>query len=111
MRLYSSTPDILGNNLKVSPLPSMASRHVKHFFKFSLGFLVRKMFLKAFLYSQLLVKLFYDLENFNRKPPFFFFYLGFLSQTLTIPMSAEEQGSYLFNSSISLPPTPQILKH
>ena len=69
------------------------------------------MFLKVFLYSQLLVKLFYELKHFNRKPPFFFFYLDFLSRIFTICMSAEEQGSYLFNSSLSLPPTPQTLKH
>ena len=39
----------------------------------------------------------------------FFFYLGFLSQTLTIHWTAGEGGGYLLNSSQPLPPASQTL--
>ena len=42
---------------------------------------------------------------------FFFFYLGFLSSTFTIHRTAGEEGGYLFNSSLPLPPTSQTLRH
>ena len=41
----------------------------------------------------------------------FFFYLGFLSQTFTIHKIAGEEGGYLFNSSLPLPPASKTLKH
>ena len=40
-----------------------------------------------------------------------FFCLGFLSQTFTIERTAGEEGGYFFNSSLSLPPTSQTLRH
>ena len=42
---------------------------------------------------------------------FFFFYLGFLSQTFTIHGTAGEGGGYLFNSSLPLPPASRALRH
>ena len=40
-----------------------------------------------------------------------FFYLGFLSRTLTIYRTPGEWGGYLFNYSLPLPPVPQTLRH
>ena len=40
-----------------------------------------------------------------------FFFLGFLSQILTIHRTAGEGGGYIFNSSLPLPPTSQTLRH
>ena len=42
---------------------------------------------------------------------FFFFCLGFLSRTFTIHGTAGEEGGYLFNSSLPLPPASQTLRH
>ena len=42
---------------------------------------------------------------------FFFFYLGFLSQTFTNHRTAREGGVYFFNSSLKLPPASQTLRH
>ena len=42
---------------------------------------------------------------------FFFFYMGFLTQTFMIHRTAGEGGGYLFNSSIPLSPTSQTLRH
>ena len=39
----------------------------------------------------------------------FFFYLGFLSRTLSIYRTAGEEGGYLFNFSQPLPPASQTL--
>ena len=41
----------------------------------------------------------------------FFFYVGFLSRTFTIPNAAGEGGGYLFNSSLPLPSASQTLRH
>ena len=41
----------------------------------------------------------------------FFSYLGFLSRTFMIHRTAGEGESYLFNYSLSLPPTSQTLRH
>ena len=41
----------------------------------------------------------------------FFFYVGFLLRTFTIHRTAGEGGGYLFNSSLSLPPTSQTFRH
>ena len=41
----------------------------------------------------------------------FFFCLGFLSRTFTIHRTAGEEGGYLFNSSLPLPPVSQALRH
>ena len=41
----------------------------------------------------------------------FFLYLGFLSRTFMIHGTAGEQGGYLFNSSLPLPPASQTLRH
>ena len=40
-----------------------------------------------------------------------FFYLGFLLQTFTIHRTAGEEGGYLFNASLPLPPASQALRH
>ena len=41
----------------------------------------------------------------------FFFYLVFLSQVFLIHKRAGKQGSYLFSSSVPLPPASQTLRH
>ena len=41
----------------------------------------------------------------------FFFYLGFLLRTFTNRRNAEEGGGYFFNSSLTLPPASQTLRH
>ena len=40
-----------------------------------------------------------------------FFYLDFLSRTFTIHRAAGEEGGYLFNSSLPIPPASQTLRH
>ena len=42
---------------------------------------------------------------------YIYFYLGFLTRTLTIHRTAGERGGYLFNSSLPLPLTSQTLRH
>ena len=42
---------------------------------------------------------------------FFFFYLGFLSQTFTNHRTAGKGGGHLFSSSLPLPPASQTLRH
>ena len=41
----------------------------------------------------------------------FFFYLGYFSQKFMIHSTAEEEEGYLFNSSASLPPASQEIRH
>ena len=41
----------------------------------------------------------------------FFFYVGFLSRTLTNQRAAGEGGGHFINSSLPLPPASQTLKH
>ena len=41
----------------------------------------------------------------------YFFFLGFLSQTFMIHRATREGGGYLFNSSLSVPPASQTLRH
>ena len=45
------------------------------------------------------------------KKNYFFFYLGFLSQTFPNHRTAEEGGGHFFNSSLPLPPTSQAIGH
>ena len=42
---------------------------------------------------------------------FFFFYLGFLSQTFTNYRTAGEGGEHFINSSLPLPPASQTLTY
>ena len=42
---------------------------------------------------------------------FIYFYLGFLSRTVTIHRTAGEGGGYFFESSLPLSPASQILRH
>ena len=49
-----------------------------------------------------------DLSNITHK---FFFYLGFLSRTFMIHSTTGEEGGYLFNSSLPLPPASHTLRH
>ena len=42
---------------------------------------------------------------------YFFFYLGFLSRTITVHRTAGEGGGYSFNSSLPLPPALKTLRH
>ena len=41
----------------------------------------------------------------------FFFYLGFLSQPFANQRTVGEGGGHFFNSSLSLPPASQTLRH
>ena len=52
-------------------------------------------------------------NNFSGKlsPIHFFFYLRLLSRTSTIHRTAGEGGGYFFNSSLTVPPTSQTLRH
>ena len=47
----------------------------------------------------------------NGKIYVYFFHLSFLSRTFTIHSTAGEVGGFLFNSSLSLSPASQTLRH
>ena len=47
----------------------------------------------------------------NSKQLFLFFYLALLSPTFTNYRTAGEGGGHFFNSSLSLPPASQTLRH
>ena len=53
----------------------------------------------------------HELQQLITEATYFFFYLGFLSQTFTIQKTAGEGGGYLFNSSLPLTPASQTLRY